>query len=305
MVQRWVEVTGSPCGAWFAECRRPSGAPSSGRPQRAPMPDHAGARCARPARRRRRLAVGEPALDCARARARGAGWRRRVPRADGRVRSKPASGDRPPAAARRDPAHRVVARRGAHVPRLGRDRGRALLRLGAEVEPVLVHDAPRAMTPRPSRPSARPTWSTCPVATRATCSRALRIAAGPGPGERARARRGRRRLLGGRDGDRRALHGPPDHPAPRLPLPFSSAGRRGLCLVEGVAVLPHYDAWPEADGRARWRSRRRGGPRCSGSTRTRRPSGRDGTWQVHGRGRVTMWRGRHRERFRRGEAFRL
>jgi hypothetical protein len=33
--------------------------------------------------------------------------------------------------------------------------------------------------------------------------------------------------------------------------------------------------------------------------------GRDGSWQVHGRSRVTLWRGRHRERFRDGEDFRL
>ena len=33
--------------------------------------------------------------------------------------------------------------------------------------------------------------------------------------------------------------------------------------------------------------------------------GRDGGWQVRGRGRVTVWRGRHRERFRDGDAFRL
>jgi cyanophycinase-like exopeptidase len=33
--------------------------------------------------------------------------------------------------------------------------------------------------------------------------------------------------------------------------------------------------------------------------------GRDGTWQVHGRGRVTVWRGRHRERLRAGESLRL
>ena len=33
--------------------------------------------------------------------------------------------------------------------------------------------------------------------------------------------------------------------------------------------------------------------------------GRDGAWQVHGRARVTVWRGRHRERYRRGEAFRI
>ena len=33
--------------------------------------------------------------------------------------------------------------------------------------------------------------------------------------------------------------------------------------------------------------------------------GRDGGWQVRGRGRVTVWRGRHRERFRDGDAFRF
>jgi cyanophycinase-like exopeptidase len=33
--------------------------------------------------------------------------------------------------------------------------------------------------------------------------------------------------------------------------------------------------------------------------------GRDGSWQVQGRGRVTVWRGRHRTRYRRGEVFRL
>ena len=33
--------------------------------------------------------------------------------------------------------------------------------------------------------------------------------------------------------------------------------------------------------------------------------GRSGAWQVHGRGRVTVWRGRRRERFRKGDAFRL
>jgi cyanophycinase-like exopeptidase len=33
--------------------------------------------------------------------------------------------------------------------------------------------------------------------------------------------------------------------------------------------------------------------------------GSNGGWQVHGAGRVTVWRGRRRERFRRGEAFRI
>jgi len=32
--------------------------------------------------------------------------------------------------------------------------------------------------------------------------------------------------------------------------------------------------------------------------------GMDGVWQVHGRSRVTVWRGRHRDRYRAGETFR-
>ncbi|MEJ7695692.1 MAG: hypothetical protein WKF78_03465 [Candidatus Limnocylindrales bacterium] len=33
--------------------------------------------------------------------------------------------------------------------------------------------------------------------------------------------------------------------------------------------------------------------------------GRDGAWQVHGRARVTVWRGRRRERFGPGDIFRI
>ena len=33
--------------------------------------------------------------------------------------------------------------------------------------------------------------------------------------------------------------------------------------------------------------------------------GRDGAWQVHGRSRVTVWRGRHRDRYRAGDTFRF
>ena len=33
--------------------------------------------------------------------------------------------------------------------------------------------------------------------------------------------------------------------------------------------------------------------------------GHDGGWQVHGASRVTVWRGRRRERFRAGEVFRV
>ena len=87
-------------------------------------------------------------------------------------------------------------------------------------------------------------------------------------------------------------------------LPWLLRWRDGLGLVPGAAVMPHYDAWPE--------------PLCAliafqaprgsvmlGIDEGTAAVGRDGAWQVHGRSRVTVWRGRHRDRYRAGETFRL
>ena len=93
-------------------------------------------------------------------------------------------------------------------------------------------------------------------------------------------------------------------PKLRLPLPFPIRWQQGLGLVEGVAVLPHYDAWPEPLSAAVALQAPRGSV-VMGIDEDTAVVGRGGTWQVHGRGRVTIWRGRHRERFRKGDAFRL
>ncbi len=90
----------------------------------------------------------------------------------------------------------------------------------------------------------------------------------------------------------------------RVPLPFPVRWSDGLDLVPGVAVLPHYDAWPEPLAALVALQAPSGGT-VLGIDEHTAAVGRDGVWQVHGRGRVTVWRGRHRERFRRGEAFRL
>lgn len=89
-----------------------------------------------------------------------------------------------------------------------------------------------------------------------------------------------------------------------LPIPFPILWRAGLGLVDGVAVLPHYDAWPEPFSACVALQAPRGGV-VLGIDEDTAVVGRNGAWQVHGRGRVTIWRGRHRERFRKGEAFRL
>jgi cyanophycinase-like exopeptidase len=93
-------------------------------------------------------------------------------------------------------------------------------------------------------------------------------------------------------------------PKVRIPLPLLIRWPEGLALVAGVAVLPHYDAWPEPLS-AMVALQAPKGVVVLGIDEGTAVVGRNGAWQVHGSGRVTVWRGRHRERYRRGEAFRL
>jgi cyanophycinase len=87
-------------------------------------------------------------------------------------------------------------------------------------------------------------------------------------------------------------------------LPWPLRWSDGLGLVDGVAILPHYDAWPEpVVALMALQAPRR--VTVLGIDEDTAIFGRDGAWQVHGGGRVTVWRGRHRDRFRRGEVFRL
>jgi len=93
-------------------------------------------------------------------------------------------------------------------------------------------------------------------------------------------------------------------PKLRLPLPWPIRWPAGLALVDGIVVLPHYDAWPEPlSAMVALQSPK--GFVVLGIDEDTGVVGRNGAWQVHGAGRVTVWRGRHRERFRKGDAFRL
>jgi cyanophycinase len=80
--------------------------------------------------------------------------------------------------------------------------------------------------------------------------------------------------------------------------------RDSLDLVPSATVIPHYDAWPEALSAAFVLQSPRG-LATLGIDEETAAIGRDGSWQVQGAGRVTVWHGRHRERFRRGEVFQL
>jgi cyanophycinase-like exopeptidase len=80
--------------------------------------------------------------------------------------------------------------------------------------------------------------------------------------------------------------------------------RESLGFVPSATVIPHYDFWPEAFSAAIVLQSPRGMVTLGIDEETA-AIGRDGSWQVQGVGRVTVWRGHHRERFRCGDVFRL
>ena len=80
--------------------------------------------------------------------------------------------------------------------------------------------------------------------------------------------------------------------------------RDGLALVPGTIVIPHYDAFPEPLSAAIALA----APADTlvlGIDEETALVGRGVAWQVQGRGRVTVWRGRHRERLRADDVLRL
>jgi cyanophycinase len=87
-------------------------------------------------------------------------------------------------------------------------------------------------------------------------------------------------------------------------IPWPLRWRPGFDVVPGALVIPHYDAWPEPLSALIALQAPRGSV-VLGIDEETAVVGRDGAWQVHGRARVTVWRGRHRDRYRAGETFRF
>jgi cyanophycinase-like exopeptidase len=75
-------------------------------------------------------------------------------------------------------------------------------------------------------------------------------------------------------------------------------------LIPRVAVAPDYDARPEVF-RLLFVLHAPPDSLVVGIDAGTALIGRDETWQVHGQGRVTVWRGRRRTRHRDGEVIRL
>jgi cyanophycinase-like exopeptidase len=87
-------------------------------------------------------------------------------------------------------------------------------------------------------------------------------------------------------------------------LPWPVAWRAALGLLQDTVVLPDYDRVPEALVAAVALQAPHGSA-VLGIDAGSALVGRDGAWQVHGPARVTVWRGRHRRRYRRGDVFRI
>jgi cyanophycinase-like exopeptidase len=87
-------------------------------------------------------------------------------------------------------------------------------------------------------------------------------------------------------------------------LPWPVAWRPALGVLTDAAVVTGYDRWPEPLAAVVALQAPRG-TTLLGLDAAMAVVGRDGAWQVHGPARVTVWRGRHRRRYRRGDVFRL
>jgi cyanophycinase len=172
--------------------------------------------------------------------------------------------------------------------------------LGAEVEPVLVRDRSEADDPSAAQAVGE---ADLVYLSGGKPSYLLDVLAGSAVGRALVAAHERGAALAGCSAGAMALAGFAFDFRLRL-VPFPLRWGTGLGFAPGVSVVPHYDAWPEPlSALIAFQAPR--GSVVLGIDEDTAVVGRDGGWQVHGDARVTVWRGRHRERFRAGEVFRV
>jgi cyanophycinase len=172
--------------------------------------------------------------------------------------------------------------------------------LGAEVEPVLVRDRSEADDPSAAQAVGE---ADLVYLSGGKPSYLLDVLAGSAVGRALTAAHQRGAALAGCSAGAMALASFAFDFRLRL-VPFPLRWGSGLGFAPGVSVVPHYDAWPEPlSALIAFQAPR--GSVVLGIDEDTAVVGRDGGWQVHGGARVTVWRGRHRERFRAGEVFRV
>jgi cyanophycinase len=172
--------------------------------------------------------------------------------------------------------------------------------LGAEVEPVLVRDRPGADDASAAQAVGE---ADLIYLSGGKPGYLLRSLDGTAVGAALVAAHDRGAVLAGCSAGAMVLAGHAFDFRARV-MPWPLRWRTGLGFAPHVSVIPHYDAWPEPLCALIALQAPRGGVVLGLDERTA-VVGRDGSWQVHGASRVTVWRGRRRERFRSGETFRI
>jgi cyanophycinase len=172
--------------------------------------------------------------------------------------------------------------------------------LGAEVEPVLVRDRSGA----DDQAAAQAIGEADLVYLSGGKPAYLRsVLAGSAVGHALAAAHARGAVLVGCSAGAMVLAGHAFDFRMRL-MPWPLRWRQGLGFAPGLSVVPHYDAFPEPMSALIALQAPRGSV-VLGIDEQTAAVGRDGAFQVHGASRVTVWRGRRRERFRAGEVFRI
>ena len=172
--------------------------------------------------------------------------------------------------------------------------------LGAEVEPVLVRVRADADDPAAAQAVGE---ADLVYLSGGKPSYLAEVLAGSAVGVALDAAHARGAILAGCSAGAMVLAGHLFDPRARV-LPWPLRWRAGLGFVEGASVVPHYDAWPEPFTALIALQAPRGSV-VLGIDEETAMVGHDGAWQVHGRSRVTVWRGRRRERYHAGDTFRF
>jgi cyanophycinase len=173
--------------------------------------------------------------------------------------------------------------------------------LGAEVEPVLVRGAEDANDPAAIAAVGE---ADLVYLSGGKPGHLLDALIDGGVGEALRAAHARGAVIAGCSAGAMVLAGYQVRSVGRAFVRFPVGWRDALGMVPGTVVIPHYDAFPEPLSAAMALA----APADSlvlGIDEETALVGGDGVWQVHGRGRVTIWRRRHRERIRAGDSLRL
>ena len=172
--------------------------------------------------------------------------------------------------------------------------------LGAEVEPVMVRDRSEADDPAAVQAVGE---ADLVYLSGGKPSYLLEALAGSAVGRALAAAHQRGAALAGCSAGAMALAGHSFDFRVRL-MPFPLRWGSGLGFAPDVSVVPHYDAWPEPfSALIAFQTPR--GSTVLGIDEDTAVVCHEGGWQVHGASRVTVWRGRRRERFRAGEVFRV